>query len=402
MTFFRHWTTRLGPTAQGALFYLSFYGAVAAYLPFLSVFYAQQGLSGSEIGWLAALGPLVGLLGAPALAALADRRGWQVRMLGAGLAGMALCLLALPLVRSFAWLLAVSAVLAVVSSPVLSIADSLIARMAARRELNYGKMRLWGSVGWVVLPPLGGALWQQVGLVFMFPLASLLFLATIPIVRAFEKERPPATPAAAEARPALGDARLRTLVAGSFGVGLGMAMVITFAAIYLDRLGGQVLVGVFSGVAALSEIPVMLWSERIMRRLGGPRTLLLAYTLMGGSYLGLALIPQPELLLGVAVARGLGFGLFAPTTIRLIAGWAPPARAATYQGVVNAGLWGLAPLVAGPLGGAIYDATGPGAVFLVATGAAALAALVLALASLGGVFRRTDEPASSLTVGTGD
>jgi MFS family permease len=393
---------RPGPTAQGGLFYLSYYGAVAAYMPFLSVFYAQQGLSGSEIGWLAGVGPLVGLLGAPALAALADRHGWQVRMLTLGLAGMALCLLALPLFRSFLWLLVVVALLAVVSSPVLSIADGLIAQMAARRALNYGQMRLWGSVSWVVLPPLGGALWQEVGLAWMFPLASVLFLATIPIVRAFEHERLRPTSAAVTPRPAVGDARLRTVLIGSFGVGLGMSMTVTFAAIYLDRLGGQVLVGLFSGVAALSEIPVMLWSERIMRRLGGPRTLLLAYALLGTAYLGLALITQPELLLGVALARGLGFGLLTPTTVRLIAGWAPPGRAATSQALLNSVLWGLAPLIAGPLAGAIYDVRGPGAVFLIATGASVLAGLVLTAAWLGGVFKRTDDPAAPVAVGTGD
>ena len=137
-------------------------------------------------------------------------------------------------------------------------------------------------------------------------------------------------------------------------------MATTFSSIYLNRLSGQFLVGLFTGVAAVSEVPMMHWSERIMRRLGGPQTLVLAYLLLAGSYLGLALITEPAVLLGIALLRGLGFGLLAPTVVRLVAGWAPPGRAATYQALLNAVLWGLAPLIAGPLGGVITTPPGRG------------------------------------------
>jgi MFS family permease len=56
--------------------------------------------------------------------------------------------------------------------------------------------------------------------------------------------------------------------------------------------------------------------------------------------LGLAGIRQPELLLGVAVVRGIGSGLYIPTIIRLVAGWAPAGRAGRYLGLLNAGVAG--------------------------------------------------------------
>jgi MFS family permease len=118
--------------------------------------------------------------------------------------------------------------------------------------------------------------------------------------------------------------------------------------------------------------------------------------MMAGAYLVLALVAHPILLLGAALLRGVGFGLFTPTIIRLVAGWAPPGRTATYQGWLNAALWGLAPLVAGPLGGTIYDAAGASAVFLIATGAAGLAGLVLVLAQRGGAGHPTEAPATPL------
>jgi MFS family permease len=186
------------------------------------------------------------------------------------------------------------------------------------------------------------------------------------------------------------------LLAGTFVLGLGMTMSSTFASVYLNQLSGQFLVGLFTGLSAVCELPMMHWSERVMRRLGGPATLILSYGLMGGSYLGLALITEPTVVLGAAILRGLGFGLFVPATVRLVASWAPPERSATYQALVNAALWGLAPLLAGPLGGVIYDAAGPPVVFMGATGAAVLAAMILILAQAGGVFKKTPIPADAL------
>lgn len=387
---------RLGPAASGALFYFSFYGAAAAYLPFISIFYAHQGLSGSEIGVLAAIGPLMALLASPALAALADRKGWRRRLLVLSLAGTALALLVVPLPTSFIWFLPVVALLSAVGSASIPVADSLVARTAARRGLSYGKMRLWGSVSWAVVAAVGGALWEQAGFFTMFAVASLLFLATIPSAGWLEEDRASDSQVRPPLRFVIGDVRLRVVLLATLGLGTAMSAMYTFSAIYIDRIGGQSLVGLFAGVMAISELPVMHWSERIVRRLGGPLTLVLAYACFGIAYLALAFVQSPALLLGIAFLQGLGFGLFLPTTVRLFADWAPSEWSSTSQGILSAGLWGLAPLIAGPLGGIIYDNVGPIAVFFASAGVIALAALVIVLAQLASVFHLKAETGDAI------
>ena len=93
----------------------------------------------------------------------------------------------------------------------------------------------------------------------------------------------------------------------------------------------------------------------------------------------------------MALVRGFGLGLFTPTNVRLVANWAPPGLSSTYQGLISASLWGLGPLVASLLGGVTSDVLGPAAVFLTCAGSAALAALIVGLAHLGGVFKQPDE-----------
>ena len=138
-------SSRISPTARGSLFYLGISSASATFFPFITVFYADRGLSGREIGLLTAIGPVVALLAAPLLVALADRRGWQMQMMIAGLAGVALTTLLLPLAQPFAVPLALVGVSGLTGSTLGSVSDGAIAQMAIRRRINYGKMRLWGS-----------------------------------------------------------------------------------------------------------------------------------------------------------------------------------------------------------------------------------------------------------------
>ena len=388
MTMLSKGRLRLSPGISGALFYFCYYGAAAAYIPFISIFYADRGLSGSQIGVLAAIGPLMALLAAPALSALADKQGRRRRLLVLSLAGTAVALLAVPLPTSFLWLLPVVAILAVVNSPSIPVADGLVARTATRRGLAYGKMRLWGSVSWAVVAAVGGAFWQQAGFSLMFPIASIFFLLTIPTAGQLEEEddRPPESKAKVPLRLVMGDVRLRIVLLATMAFGTAMAAVYTFSGIYIDQIGGQSLVGLLAAVMAISELPIMLWSERITRRFGGPMTLVLAYACFGIAYVGLAFLQSTILLVVVAVIQGIGFGLFLPTTVRLFADWAPAEWSSTSQGILSAGLWGLAPLIAGPLGGIIFDNAGPAALFLASAGVMGLAGLGLILAQLGSIF----------------
>jgi len=155
----------------------------------------------------------------------------------------------------------------------------------------------------------------------------------------------------------------------------------------MNSLGGtQVFVGLMFGVTAFSELPTMHYNMAIARRLGGPKTLLLASGLIATAFLGYTLAWQPWVLLFTAMFKGLGFGLFWVSTIRLTNERAPESWASTVQSILTASAFGLAPLIVSPLGGEIYDRFGPKAVFLGNSLLVGGAMLVFIVAIVKGVF----------------
>lgn len=386
----------LSPAYRGALFYLGYWGIAGVYFPFVNVYFSRLGLSGREIGILAALLPLMTFVIGPPLSALADRRRWRVRLLAMSLLGLAVTLTLLALPRTFAGLVPLMLLLAVFRGPITSLADSLIVRMAARHRLDYGRIRLWGSLSFAVITTACGALWQRVGFAPMFVVAGVLFLPVAVCAAMLEE----GTVEEHRDRRPLGDvgrdAGLIALLLATFLVGASLGMGWVFEGIYMDKLGGsELLVGALFGASALCELPSMRYGSAIAARLGGPNTLVLSYLFMGAGYLGYTLAWAPWMLLVLASIKGLGFGLFFVSTVRLIHQRAPAGWSSTLQAVMNALAFGLAQLLAGPTSGAIYDALGPKAVFAGCGIGVGLAAVIVGTTVVRGVFERGPQTAHS-------
>lgn len=373
------------PTRLGSLYYLFTFLSAGSFRPFLSVYFADLGLNGKQIGWLASLVPLSMLLFATPVSNLADRRGWRVPIVQIMLAGSAAIVFLLQYPKTFLSLALFTLPLAIFQSPVMSISDSLIARMARRRSLNYGGMRLWGSFGYATSALVFGAFWQRFGFKPMFLIGSLFVLPLIWIAGKFEEgpaklehERKPVS-------VLFRDTGLLMLLLATFLSGISNGLSMTFEGVYVRYLGGgNFLIGMMIAFAAYSELPAMFYSQRIARRISGPNTVLLAYGFTAVAYLGFILISNPNWLPLFSIMKGIGYGLNFTVIVQILTERTPDEWASTAQSFLTIGGMGLAPLVASPLGGLIYDAISPSAVFGLGLVTVGIAAVVLRLATFWG------------------
>ena len=383
-------TKLLTPARIGSLFYLGFFLSTGSFSPFLYVYYSELGFTGQQVGLLATFFPLMTLLFATPLSSLADRKRWRARMAQITLLGVAVIFFFMQFPRSFAGVAWLMLPMALFFSPVMSLADSLIARMAQRRGLNYGSMRLFGSIGFATSALIFGAIWLRVGFKPMFTVGSLLLIPLIWVTGQLEEgaardpqERAPLT-------QLFRDTGLVLLLMGTFLAGIANGLSMTFEGIYVTSLGGtSFLIGLMSAFAAYSELPTMLYGQRIGLKLRGANAVILAFGLSTCAYLGFVLLPNPNIMPIFSVLKGLGFGLFFTNTVRLITERAPAEWASTAQSLMTVGMFGLAPLIAGPLGGWIHDAISPSAVFALGALALVVAALVLGLGEMRGKFVET-------------
>src|SRR5918996_3300156 len=140
-------------SAPLTLFWFVYMGSVGVILPYYSLYLKENaGLSGTEVGWVLAVLPLVSIVVQPFWGQVADRTGARSRIVAFLSIGSALGYLALALAEGFWAILLATAALAVFATAVLPITIS--ASLAILRDDGphaFGFVRVWGTVGYFVL-----------------------------------------------------------------------------------------------------------------------------------------------------------------------------------------------------------------------------------------------------------
>lgn len=371
------WRSNARPGVRGSLYYLCFWSSVGMYIPFINVYFTNLGLSGQQIAMFGAISPLAVLLFNPLVGATADRRGWHVQLLLSMLALTGLSQIALAFPTTFFTILPVMVVLAVVRGPIAPLADSMIAGMAVRHQLAYGKLRLWGSVGYAVTSLLGGIWWAKTGYPTMFILTGLM-TGLVAIVANSLDHTPELRKTATKSAKAPRDAAFIAIVVITSLVGAAFSMVSMFDGNLIQRISGStIMLGVLPCVIASTEVPVMLNADRVIARFGTAKTLAASTLILGLGFIGSGMVSEAWMLIPIGMFRACGFGLYSVAIIRLITERIPTTLLATAQGLISAIAGGLSPLLATQAGGYMFDISGPQLVFIAAGLCIGLATLVV-------------------------
>lgn len=371
---------------------------VAAFLPFFSLFLHHRGLRPDRIGLVTATLWLSGLLATSMWGLVADTslgRLYTLRLTGVLAAGAAL---ALGGVGNWAAILLATIALAVCWTPLVPLGDALaLQHLGPERRRSYGRIRLWMSGGFAVAAPAFGALFTQAGLrtlptVFS---VSLLILVAWSMVALSPTATPPGEPTTTGLRAVgtlvLAGPRLLLMLAAGFLVTTGVSAILTFVPLRIGGLGGTpFLVGVAAGLAAVVEIPAMVLSGRIIRKLGLRGTFVLGALVYAGGFALLSAASSPVAIVVVVSLNGIGFALIYVGMVVIVDTLVVPSLRATGQGLRHAVMFGLAPILGAAGGGLLYGPAGPGALFLVASGLAIAGAatgwIVLSMSDLGSDF----------------
>jgi len=361
-------------------FYASIFAVVGIMLPFWPVWLAGRGLDASEIGLLLAVGIGAKVVGNPLVAHLADRFGERRRpMIGLTMAA-ALAFALFHVAEGFWPLLAVNMLFHLLWSPLMPLGESLT--MLAVREgwLDYGRVRLWGSLAFI-LAAFGAG---QVLVAHSQEAVFFLLLATLAVGALAAWPLPDLRPERPAAAPPASTGLLRnrrfvlfllaaTLIQGSH------AVYYAFGTLHWQGLGfGNDLIGGLWAEGVIAEVVLFALGARLLARIGPLRLLAL-----GGAAAAVrwALTAEATSLPVLLVAQSLHAFTFAAShlgAVHFIARTVPPQRSATAMAAYGAVVMGLGLGSALYLSGWLFEAAG-GRAYLVMAVAGAVGAVVAAV-----------------------
>ncbi len=347
------------PGSAPSIRYAAYYGAVflslGVYLPFWPVFLKSRGLDATEIGLLFALAAWIKVGSTPAIAQIADRTGCAKATLAAT-AGLSLVAFAgFFVARGFWPILLVTMFTAIWFHALIPLGESQTMAAVIERRLDYGRIRLWGSIAFIAGTVGAGALLtgRDPDLVPVLILAALG--ATLLATLALPARRAEAPVAGRNGIMVLLRQRRFVLFLGAVSLmQASHAVYYGFSALHWKAAGlSEATIGWLWAGGVIAEVLLFAVSGRLVARAGPPALLMIAG--LGGvvrwSVLG-ATTALPALA-AVQVLHALTFGAAHLGAMHFIARAAPPSLSATAQSVyaaVSGGIaMGLAMLAAGAL-----------------------------------------------------
>lgn len=373
----------IGQSAQAQLrrlaaWYFFYFAFVGAFAPYFALYLQDIGLSAWEIAVLMSVPQVMRLLAPNVWGWLSDHLGRRAAVVQLAALGATLSFGGFFFARDFAMLVALMALVWFFWSAALPLVETMTLDRLADRTERYGRVRLWGSVGFIVSVMGLGALLDR------FPIAAILWacfliLASVLASAMTLKESKLGADGTASA---LGE-RLRqpevlALLASCFFMSVAHGPLYVFYSIHLvDHGYGKLAVGLLWSLGVAAEIWAFLAMPRWLKRYSLRAILMACFALAILRFLLIGWAADRILpLLFAQLLHGATFGAHHVATMAALMRRFEPAQQARAQGVYGSISFGAGGMVGGLLAGTMWEGLGAGATY---TLAAACAACGLAL-----------------------
>ena len=349
------------------LFYLVFFASASALFPFMALYYQSVGLTGGEIGLLTGLAPLITMVSAPFWTGISDATYRHKLVLSISILGAIFCALVIPSVHIFALLLIAISLYTFVASPIISLGDSATMSMLENQQGMYGRVRLGGTIGWGMMAVFAGTIMDRYGIVWAFWIYSAGMVVTLLIAQSLRFGRAKVQHDYWKGMGTLlADRRWVFFLCMVFVCSVGMASITIYQFIYMAEIGAdKTLMGLSLTISTLSELPVMIFAGRLLKRFKPYGLIVLGMFVIGIRLLLYSAFNFPVAIIFFQLLHGLTFPAIWIAGVAYAYENAPSGLAATSQGVFAAVMSGLGTAVGGVVGGLLVQGLGGRWMYLV-------------------------------------
>jgi PPP family 3-phenylpropionic acid transporter len=341
-----------------ALYFFSYYGFGALY-PLITQYYKSINLTGTQIGMISAITPVVSIVTQPLWGMICDRYQIRKPVLILTLVVSALVSLLFPAVSTYALVFLLYTIVSIFQSAVVPVSDSLALGYAKQHDMPFGDIRLWGAVGFALAAFFTGLALEQWGTNVLFYSYCAAFLIAILFLRAIP-ENVEAAPFSVSIFKGLGELlRLPRftlfLLASFFIFGAVNAHNIWFS-LYYQHIGGSVAgIGLAFLLFAGSEAPFMKLASFFVRRWGLELTILLAGMVSALRWFWYSTAPGTTAVLALFFVQGISVGFYLATAAQFVRENTPASLQVTALAIFASVGHGLGSMTCNLLGGIMKD-----------------------------------------------
>lgn len=350
-------------------FYFIYYFFVGAFVPYWGLYLKSEQFSPADIGILMSLFQISRIFAPNFWGWLADHTGkraqWIKLTAFLGLCGFTAVFWA----HGFYWLFFVMAALSLFTSSTLPLAESLTLAHLATTNGHYSRIRMWGSLGFIVAAVILGFLIDFAGikslLWFLLMVQMTLFILsyTLPDPKVVAHEHDHYSIWQVIKQP-----NVIALLIGCALMVTAHGVLYNFYSIYLSDHGySKGMIGLLWAVGVICEIGIFILMPKIMARYSLKTILLvsLALAILRFGMIGVAVDSLAMLILAQTL-HAATFGSFHAASVEVITQFFNGRHQAKGQAIYNSVAYGIGGTVGGVAGGYALQYLGGQVTFMLA------------------------------------
>lgn len=360
-------------------FYFFYFAALGALVPYWSLYLKSLGFSEVKIGELFAIIMATKIIAPNIWGWIADRTGQRMRIVRIASLLSAVCFAGVFLNSGYWWLVVVMATFSFFWNA--SLPQFEVTTMNHLRELThrYSSIRLWGSVGFIVVV-VGMGLLLERSSINILPVVLLILFTGIWLNSLLVPEQAAGhLPVTHEPlRKILARKNVIALLFVCFLVQASHGPYYTFYSLYLEDNGyTRSFIGGLWAVSVLAEIGVFLVMHRLMPRFGPRNLFLVALSLTTIRWLMIAeFIDSLSLLIIAQLLHAASFGIIHAVAIHFIHKYFTGRHQGKGQALYSSISFGAGGAIGSLYGGYMWDAVSPSSVFYVSFIVSAIALVI--------------------------
>ncbi len=361
-----------------ALFFGAYFAAAGAFMPYFPLYLEHRGIVAGEIGVLMATAQATRIFGPTFWGWLADHTAQRLRIIRWTAVATALLFALMIVPGGFWWLLPVFFATQFCGTGQVPVSEAIIAsrlRGDAHAPARYGRLRVWGSIGFVATVLAMGPVLDRFGVGVQPWLVVLLLAATAAatfLLRDAPHTEHPHERVSVRAR--LAEPRVRWFFASALLMIFAHGALYSYLSLHLAQLGySKTEIGVLWVLGVVIEIGFFTTQGRFFRRFGVYPLLTATFVLAAIRFALIAQFAQVVVLLVIAqLLHAATFAVHHSASILTVQRWFTGATAARGQALYVSLGYGIGG-TAGSLGAAwLWSTVGPSSAFFAGSVAALL------------------------------